>query len=138
MENNIKKFLENNSVCIVSTCNNNKPHAVPVYYFYNSENNKMYFVTKTGTKKFLNMSENNNVFVTIYRESPQATFTAECKSNILNCKKDNCIKITKHLIDIHSSEDYYPTPLTMLKEGSLALVELDIVSHKFNSYQKST
>ena len=38
--------------------------------------------------------------------------------------------------EVHSSQEYYPTPVDMLKEGSLVLIKLKVMKHKFNSYKK--
>lgn len=137
LEPGVQDFIQNHSVGVISTCSGNKPHAVPIYYFYDPEKNHFYFVTKSETKKVLNILENKNTFLTIYKEDPQATFTAECEARLLEHVEPDYTNITNHLINIHSIQDYYPTPLTMLKEGNLTLVELKVLSHTFRSYRQN-
>lgn len=133
MEADVKDFVKDHSVGIISTCDNNEPHGVPVYYYFDGD--KFYFATKSKTKKIENIESNGNVFLMIYREEPQAVFTAKCKATLMDYKDSGCMGIVKHLVGVHASQDYYPTPLTALKEGNITVVELEVREHQFKSYK---
>ena len=136
MESEKLEFIKEHSVGIVSTCDNDMPHGVPIYYYFDKEKELFYFVTKDATKKYSNLSKNKNVFLTIFRENPQAVFTAECVAEPLDCSKDDCIDIMDSLIEVHSTQEYYPSPISMLKEGTLKLIKLEIKNSNFKSYRK--
>ncbi|MCA9356095.1 MAG: pyridoxamine 5'-phosphate oxidase family protein [Candidatus Paceibacterota bacterium] len=137
MEKSVIDFLKNNSLCILSTCKDNKPHSVPVYYFYDDENETFYIATKAKTQKVLNILENKNTFITVFRTDPQATFTAECEATIIDHTNEDFPDIAKRLMEIHSAQSSFPTPLSMIKDGSLVLIQLKVITHKFNSYRQT-
>jgi uncharacterized pyridoxamine 5'-phosphate oxidase family protein len=136
MKNDELIFIEKHSVGIVSTCENGEPHGVPIYYHFNKEQEAFYFITKNKTKKYSNLEKNNKAFFTIFNEDPQVVFTAKCEVELLDCMESDCKEVIGSLIDVHSKQEYYPTPVEMLEEGSLRLVRLNTKEHKFVSYQK--
>lgn len=134
MESHVTEFITSRAVCTVATCSNDTPHAVPVYYHFDPAHSCFYFVTKSETAKITNITENKVACVTIYDESPQTTFTAHCEAEVLDGESPDFIAITNRLIAVHASQEYYPTPLHMLEEGTLRLVKLIITKHTFDRY----
>ena len=138
MEKNIITFIKEHSLATLSTCADNKPHGVPIYYYYSTEENTFYFVTKSETRKIANLKANPIAFLSVTRTNPPAVFTADCEAKIytqdINTDKKR-LDIAKKLIKIHTEQEYYPTPLHSLKDGDLTFVSLQIKTHSYNDYR---
>lgn len=37
---------------------------------------------------------------------------------------------------MHSSQNYYPSPISTLKKGELKLIKLNVIDFNFKTYQK--
>ena len=139
MNEEVIGFIKENSVGVISTCDeNNIPHGVPVYYYFSESEENLYFVTKDETKKYSKLNKNNKAAFVIFIENPQTVFTADCTTELIDPKSDGFIDITNELIKTHSNQDYYPPPIDFLKEGSLKLIKLKIESHNFTIYKNGT
>lgn len=138
MENDTIDFIKGRSVGIVATCDEGKPHAVPVYYYFNEKEEIIYFVTKDKTKKYSNIEKNKNVSFTIFSEDPQTVFNAECEAELLSYDDDGYMEITNQLIDVHANQGSSPTPISLIRDGSLKLVKLKIKYNNFTLYQKES
>lgn len=138
MENIEKEFILDHHLAVIATCSGDNPHCTPVYYLYDEEKNLFYFVTKDETRKFSNIKDNKKVFLSIFNEKPQQVYSANCKAKILSQKKAGFDEVIERLIEIHAEQDYFPTPLSYLKEGKLSLIELSPEDSQFNSYHKKT
>lgn len=136
MQKHIQSFITENIVGLLSTCNDQVAHGVPVFYLYLEPDNAFYFITKTESKKYFNLSENRMASLTIFSESPPTVFTAECRADILEFSFDKYAQIINSLIDMHSTQDYYPSPISTLKKGVLKLIKLEIIGFNYNSYGK--
>lgn len=136
MQKHIKTFINENFVGLISTCGDQKPHGVPIYYLLVKEENAFYFMTKTASKSYLNLKKNCAASITIFSETPPAVYTADCETEILEFSMDEYSEIRKKLIGMHSTQDYYPSPVSTLKKGDLKLIKLKIIDFNYQSYSK--
>jgi uncharacterized protein YhbP (UPF0306 family) len=134
MNTHLKSFLNECSVGVLSTCDKNEIHSVPVYYFYHEEQNSFYFITKSKTSKTSNLEKNNRANFSIYSERLPRVYTARCSADILDIDASNYSDIIKKLAEVHSTREYYPSPLSSMKKGDLILVKLKVIDFKFNVY----
>ncbi|MCP4078115.1 MAG: pyridoxamine 5'-phosphate oxidase family protein [Gammaproteobacteria bacterium] len=134
MNKDIKSFITERIIGIISTTNGQTLHGVPVYYHYVDYENAFYFLTKTVSKKYSNLEKNNKASFTIFNEDPPKIFTADCEAELLNINEDNCSDKFIKLVEIHSSQQGYPTPVSTMTEGLLALVKLNVNDFDYKSY----
>lgn len=130
------KFLEERTVGVIGTSKDNTPHCVPIYYYFDKDAESFYFVTKSKTQKAENIVSNSKVFITVFSEEPQATFGARCDATILESNDADQKRVINELIGVHSGQEYFPTPLSALKDGDLTLVKLKIEDHNFSFYKQ--
>lgn len=137
MSEDLLNFINSETVGVISTVNvkDSKPHSSPIYYFFSSDNESFYFITKDTTQKVGNIKDNSNVDFVIFSNSPQRVFRAECSAEIVTDDEGSSEFISK-LIDVHTHQEYYPTPISALKEGKLSLVRLKVLDYKYNVYKK--
>ncbi|MBT3203059.1 MAG: pyridoxamine 5'-phosphate oxidase family protein [Gammaproteobacteria bacterium] len=134
MNKAIKSFINKHIIGIVSTSNDRSVHAVPIYYHYIDHENAFYFFTRTASKKYSNLEKNNKASFTIFNEDPPVVFTADCEAELLNIDEGNYSDIFIKLVEIHSSQLGYPTPISTMAEGLLTLVKLNIIDFNYKSY----
>ena len=129
-------FLKKNQVGVIATCNKGRPHAVPIYYHFNTDDECIYFITKEEAQKVKNLKANKSAFFTVYTKSPQVVFRAECKA-VLDIKKSLVMtEIISTLVGIHTIQLYQPTPIDVLDKGNMKLIKLKIEGYKFDEYNK--
>ena len=129
-------FIQEHYIAIVTTHDNAWPQGVPIFYIFEKDENAFYFVSKSGTKKHANIQINNKASLTIYTETPPTVFTANCIAELSDFGSDKRVTIKNKLVEIHSTLDYYPSPLATLKDGVLTLVKLSVKSCSLKPYKK--
>jgi len=129
-------FVEKQFVGIVSTHDNVTSNGVPIYYYFVKDDNAFYFITKSETIKYANIKKNKKASISIFAESPPTVFTANCVAELIEFETNDYIKIKNKLVEIHSSQEFYPSPISTVKNGILSLVKLIVNDCKLKSYKK--
>ncbi len=137
MESHIVEFIQKHFIGIVSTHDGGHPHGTPIFYVYDEDKEVFFFVTKNRTKKYTNLENNKKASLTIFSENPPITFTANCNAELFDFESCDYMKIKNKLVNIHSTQDFYPTPIATLKDGVISLVKLNVIDCNFNSYISS-
>jgi general stress protein 26 len=65
MLNRIKAILAENSLCVLATCSENRPHCSLMAYIYDNSENILYMMTLRTTQKYRNISHNPWVSVLV-------------------------------------------------------------------------
>ena len=65
MMNKIKELIRENSMCVLATCIDNKPHCSLMAYLADEQAETIYMVTRKDTHKYKNMLENPEVSLLI-------------------------------------------------------------------------
>jgi nitroimidazol reductase NimA-like FMN-containing flavoprotein (pyridoxamine 5'-phosphate oxidase superfamily) len=65
MLNRIKAMLEENSLCVLATCSENRPHCSLMAYIYDNRENILYMMTQRSTQKHRNIRHNPRVSVLV-------------------------------------------------------------------------
>ncbi len=136
MNKKTKAFVQEHYIAIVSTHDRRMPHGVPVYYIYVEEDNAFYFITKSETKKSTNLKQNKQAALTVVKENPPTVFTADCEAELLDFYSDDYVWIKNKLVEIHSTQDYYPSPISTLKNGEFSLIKLNVKNSNLKAYKK--
>lgn len=63
MLNRIKAILGENSLCVLATCSENRPHCSLMAYSYDIQENILYMMTLKTTQKYRNIRHNSQVSV---------------------------------------------------------------------------
>lgn len=136
MNNQAILFINQQNTGSVSTFDGAKPYGVPVFYLYVAEHNAFYFLTKTTSKKYANLQKYKVASFSVFANSPPVVYTADCSVELLDLMNKNHSDILKKLVSIHSTQDYYPSPISTLTEDSTSLVKLTITDYNFKSYSE--
>jgi nitroimidazol reductase NimA-like FMN-containing flavoprotein (pyridoxamine 5'-phosphate oxidase superfamily) len=65
MLNRIKAMLAKNSLCVLATCSENRPHCSLMAYIYDVRENVLYMMTLKTTQKYRNIRQNPHVSVLV-------------------------------------------------------------------------
>ena len=65
MLNRIKAILGENSLCVLATCSENRPHCSLMAYIYDIQKNILYMMTLKTTQKYRNIRHNPQVSVLV-------------------------------------------------------------------------
>jgi len=129
-------FIQKHFVAIVSAHDSVTSGGVPIYYYFVKDDNAFYFITKSETKKHANIINNKKASLTIFTENPPTVFTANCVAELIDFETTDCVRIKNKLVEIHSTREFYPSPISTLKVGHLSLVKLNVKDCKLKSYRK--
>ncbi len=133
----LNSFLEECVVGVLSIYKNAEIHSVPVYYYYHQVEKAFYFMTKSKSAKIDYLTKNNKASFSIYSERLPRAYNAQCKAEIVDLDghhKVKAIHIIKRLAEVHSTQEYYPSPIASMKEGELKLIKLKVLDYQFNTY----
>ena len=119
---------------VVSTSDENVPHGAVVFYHFDEASEKFYFVTKTETQKIKNINRNSSVALTIFSETPPRTFQARCKAKRAS-RDELSPELLKRVLNVHSSQDYWPTPIQKIEEGTMCFVEIALDHSRYRDYK---
>lgn len=126
MENELNQALEyikNNNFAVISTTSlDYKPTASIIYYHFNLEKKKLYFISKDSTLKIKNINKNPNVALVI---SPQDESYSVQTIGLAKEIEINTGIIDEIVIKATKNSDSW-IPLNYIKEGSIKLVQVDL------------
>lgn len=136
MDHHISSFLEESVVGVLSTCNNGEIHSVPVYFYHDDTDNAFYFITKSKSTKVNHLKKNKQASFSIYSEALPRVFNAKCAVEIFDVQTNSLenIEIIRKLAEVHSTREYYPSPISTIKDGELKLVKLIVLDYQYKSY----
>lgn len=66
LSTNLKKFLNNQSYWIISTCSNDIPNCAPIFFKKIDENGNLVLFDVFMNKTLKNIAENNNVAISVF------------------------------------------------------------------------
>jgi len=135
-EMNWVSFAQKHFIALVSTHNNVTSNGAPIYYYFAKDDNAFYFITKSETIKYTNIKKNNKASLSIFTENPPTVFTANCAAELIEFETNDYINIKNKLVEIHSTQEFYPSPISTVKDGILSLVKLTVNDCKLKSYNK--
>jgi nitroimidazol reductase NimA-like FMN-containing flavoprotein (pyridoxamine 5'-phosphate oxidase superfamily) len=127
-------------VGVLSTCDEEIIHSVPVYYHYNQAENAFYFISRSKSVKVDNLKKNQKASFSVYSERLPRTYSAQCSAQIFDVENTGFAgnQIIKKLAEVHSTQEYYPSPISAMKEGELKLIKLEVIDYQYKSYVANT
>jgi nitroimidazol reductase NimA-like FMN-containing flavoprotein (pyridoxamine 5'-phosphate oxidase superfamily) len=135
MDYHVISFLQECVVGVLSTYSHGEIHSVPVYYYHDETENAFYFITKSKSSKVTNIQKSKKASFSIYSEALPRVFNAKCSAEIFDVKNDSeSMEIIRKLAEVHSTREYYPSPISSIKDGDLKLVKLTVLDYQYKSY----
>jgi general stress protein 26 len=83
MLNRIKAILEENSLCVLATCSENRPHCSLMAYIYDVRENSLYMMTLRTTQKYRNI-----------RLNPRVSVLVDTRSRLSGSEKNQALTIS--------------------------------------------
>lgn len=121
----IAAYIKENPVMVLGTVGGDGlPHGAAVYGVATSSE-QLYFVTKTETQKFKNISLNPNVSVTIVNPSENSSLQADGKATIVNDPQVIEVVMTK-MTNVHSRGADWMPPIAKLHAGAYQIVGINL------------
>lgn len=123
---NIFEFLKSNPVGVLATVSpEGKPHAAAVYFSIN-EKFKITFVTKLETRKYNNLSHNNNVMLVSFEPKSQTTAQITGQAEEITGIPDEAMQALRSTIwaALKTSETGIP-PTSKLLAGNLTAFRIE-------------
>lgn len=117
-------FLRGCKVMTIATVTiNNTPEAAIVYYVVDDDFT-FYFFTTTGTRKYLNISQNQSVALAVNNMKSLITVQAEGKAEKVTDKKqvERIISMLKAVIA--EDKKFGPPPVAKLEQGYITLLQI--------------
>jgi len=124
-EQRILNFLTTHPIGVLSSVDpNGEPHGVVIYYQID-RNFHIYFVTRTGTKKYDNLKHSDHVMLTVFEAETQATAQIIGHASEIIDESVNTIAIAGAILSASlKSARGQPPPITKLEEGEYAVFQL--------------
>lgn len=137
--NEIYSYLKRLTIAILSTVSDEgKPYA-SVIYFVADHNLNFFFLTKSDTKKALNLEKNNNAALTIL--DPANPKTIQATGTVMKVQDaDIYTYILKRIAEDNSKKGgfYWPPPLSKLRSvGDLVMYRLEPNWLRFADFTES-
>ncbi len=136
MKKQTVSFIQEGIIATISTCDGLIAHGAPIFYIFIEEENAFYFLTNTQTEKHANIEKNNNAAISIYTETPPIVFNANCVAEICDFKSGEYSEHVSRLVAMHSSQAFYPTPVSTFKDGEISLIKLNVECSDLKQYKK--
>lgn len=124
--NKILDYIDNNSIATLSTINiDGSPHGAAVYVCADDSRRVVYFLTKTGTRKYKNLSERNQVSLTIVNPSENSSLQANGRAFVTRDTSVIDMVVKKINRAYAGAADWLP-PISQLHAGPYVMVGIEI------------
>jgi general stress protein 26 len=122
----ILDYIDDHPLVVIGTTNEDStPHGSVVYMTPFKDNDKLYFITKTGTTKYHNIIDNPTVSITAFDEQRTSTVQAQGVAHVYK----NIEKLGEIMKRISAAEESLPEwmpPIAKLKSGAYVVFEVTL------------
>ncbi len=125
----VLKFLEGNSLAVISTVTKEgNPDGSAVYYLI-EKNFEIFFITKKGTAKYKNIHHLNEVVLTVTNTATNETVKIKGKAEPVNKAALN-IEIMENVAGKLNRDDDFETVLPILKHDAGEILAIKITPYQ--------
>jgi general stress protein 26 len=122
----IRSYIDNNPVATLGTINpDGTPHGAVVYACADDSHPVVYFLTKTGTQKYKNLSNNERVSITVVNPSENSTLQANGRARYVE-DAVTLDMVMKKITRIQASAIEWLPPLAKLRASAYVLIGITI------------
>lgn len=134
-KDDIGEFIKNHSTAVVATVDSDgQPHTSTIFYAV-GKNNEIWFLTKSGTEKFINLEQNSKAALTILdSESPKAVNLTGSVIEVLD--NDNRDEIMQTIAKIANDLLHDFAPIIKLHKGSFRSMRFIPFQAKMTDFSK--
>ncbi len=122
----ILTYIDNNPLATLGTINlDGTPHGAIVYVCCDDYRHIAYFLTKTGTRKYKNLSARDQVSLTIVNPGENSTLQANGRAFSVH---DSRIidSVTKKITRVHGSAAEWLPPIAKIRAGAYVIIGVEI------------
>jgi uncharacterized pyridoxamine 5'-phosphate oxidase family protein len=131
----ILNYIDGHPLVVVGTVNDDgTPHGAAVYMSSHHKPDAVYFMTKNGTQKYLNIIERPVVSITAFDEEGMSTVQAKGKAS----KVKDVQKLAEIMPRISRAERNLPEfmpPLAKLKAGAYVVFEVTLTEARLAEFR---
>lgn len=131
----IQAYIDRNPLTILGTINSDgTPHGAVVYACADDTQPIVYFMTKTETTKYKNLSQQNAVSLTSYNEHDIVTLQASGRAALIH---DAAIidMVSKKITRAHMHTEEWLPPIAKLRAGAYVLVGVELTSARLGEFK---
>lgn len=130
----IMKYIEHNPMAVLSTVNDDgTPHGA-VVYICGIGNQKIYFITKNLTQKYVNLIERPAVSLTIGNDKESSTLQISGRAGVVN--DPNMLEIAmQKMHSVHAMMAEWLPPISKLRAGSYAIIGVTIDKARLGEFK---
>lgn len=131
----IRTFIQGHPLTVLGTADEaGEPHGAVVYICVDDEQPVVYFLTKTGTRKYQNLSAHNTVSLTSFGAEENSTFQANGQTFLV---EDASLldEIMHKLTEINARNTEWLPPLSKLRAGPYSVVGVRLTSARLAEFQ---
>ena len=131
----IVKYIDTNPIGTLGTINpDGSPHGAVVYFCADDSRHFVYFLTKTGTQKYKNISTNDKVSLTIANSSESSTLQAAGRAMAIRDSQAIDMVFEK-LNRAHSLGTEWLPPISKLRAGAYVIVGIEILHARLAQFK---
>ena len=131
----IKTYIDHNPLATLGTINaEGEPQGAAVYACADNNHPIVYFITKQGTRKYQNLSERDQVSLTIINPSENSTLQATGQA--FEVKDAVTIdKVVARITQEHASADHWLPPLAKIRAGAYVIIGVTLTQARLAQFQ---
>lgn len=131
----IVKYIDDNPIGTIGTINlDGSPHGAVVYFCADDDRHFVYFLTKTGTRKYNNISAHDKVSLTIANPTENSTLQAAGRAMAIHDSQAIDMVFAKLARTQSSGTEWLP-PISKLRAGAYVIVGIEILHARLAQFQ---
>lgn len=132
----VMSYIKHNPMAVVGTINDDgTPHGAIVYVVPVGDRT-VYFVTKTLTQKYTNLSKRPIISLTIGNDKESSTLQATGRASLVSDPKMLDMAMRK-ITQVHAMMVEWLPPLAKLRAGNYAIIKVDITHARLGEFKDS-
>lgn len=122
----IRSYIDRNPIATLGTINaDGTPHGAVVYVCADDSHPVVYFLTKTGTQKYKNLSSNERVSITVGNPSENSTLQASGRADHVE-DAVTLDMVMKKITRTQTSAIEWLPPLSKLRAGAYVVIGVTV------------
>lgn len=123
----IAHYINDNPIATVGTIGEDgAPHGAAIYVYPEQEKHVVYFLTKNGTRKYINIQANDKVSLTIV--NPQENSTLQATGKAFTVHDSGALDaITKQMVRANPLASEWIPPVSKLEAGQYVVVGIKLI-----------
>ncbi|SRR6266568_2169672 len=130
----VMNYIDRNPAAVVGTINADRTPQGSVVYVCTLSDQKVCFITKNLTQKYINISERPQVSLTFFNERESSTLQASGRATILNDARLIDMVMDK-ITHIHAMRAEWLPPISKLRAGNYVIIGISLTGARLAEYR---